>query len=164
MSEIFHYATDDGIATITWDQPGASMNVLNEQGIAELDAHVDAALADSAVTGVIITSGKRDFAGGMDLNVIARMKRQAEAAGGNPAETIFGFVMGLHGLLRKIERAGADPKTRKGGKPFVWACPGTSMGIGTEIGLACHRRIAADVPKAKIGLPEILVGLFPGSG
>ena len=164
MSEIFHYATDDGIATITWDQPGASMNVLNEQGIAELDAHVDAALADSAVTGVIITSGKRDFAGGMDLNVIARMKRQAEAAGGNPAETIFGFVMDLHGLLRKIERAGADPKTRKGGKPFVWACPGTSMGIGTEIGLACHRRIAADNPKAKIGLPEILVGLFPGSG
>ncbi len=164
MSEIFHYATDDGIATITWDLPGASMNVLNEQGIRELDAHVDAALADAAVKGVIITSAKGDFAGGMDLNVIARMKRQAEAAGGNPAETIFGFVMGLHGVLRKIERAGADPKTRKGGKPFVWAGPGTSMGIGTEIGLACHHRIAADNPKAKIGLPEILVGLFPGSG
>ncbi|MGR3716038.1 MAG: 3-hydroxyacyl-CoA dehydrogenase NAD-binding domain-containing protein [Thermohalobaculum sp.] len=165
MTEIFHYATDsDGIATITWDLPGASMNLLNEQGIRELDAHVDTALADAAVTGVIITSAKNDFAGGMDLNVIARMKAEAEAKGGNPAETIFGFVMGLHGVLRKIERAGADPKTRKGGKPFVWACPGTSMGIGTEIGLACHRRIAADVPKAKIGLPEILVGLFPGAG
>jgi len=169
MTEIFHYATDGTIATITWDLPGASMNVLNEQGIAELDAHVDTALADAAVTGVIITSAKRDFAGGMDLNVIARMKRQAQAtpktnAGGNPAETIFGFIMGLHAVLRKIERAGADPKTHKGGKPFVWACPGTSMGIGTEIGLACHHRIAADQPKAKIGLPEILVGLFPGSG
>ena len=164
MTEIFHYATDGAIATITWDLPGASMNLLNEQGIAELDAHVDTALADSAVTGVIITSAKKDFAGGMDLNVIARMKRQAQAAGGNPAETIFGFIMGLHAVLRKIERAGADPKTRKGGKPFVWASPGTSMGIGTEIGLACHHRIAADNPKAKIGLPEILVGLFPGSG
>jgi len=164
MTEIFHYATDDGIATITWDLPGASMNVLDEQGIAVLDAHVDTALADAAVTGVIITSAKKDFAGGMDLNVIARMKGAAEAAGGDPAETIFGFVMGLHGVLRKIECAGADPKTHKGGKPFVWACPGTAMGIGTEIGLACHRRIAADNPKAKIGLPEILVGLFPGSG
>jgi 3-hydroxyacyl-CoA dehydrogenase/enoyl-CoA hydratase/3-hydroxybutyryl-CoA epimerase len=164
MTEIFTYATDNGIATITWDLPGASMNVLNEQGIAELDAHVDTALADDTVKGVIITSAKKDFAGGMDLNVIARMKSQAEAKCGNPAETIFGFVMGLHNVLRKIECAGADPKTRKGGKLFVWAAPGTSMGIGTEIGLACHHRIAADNPKAKIGLPEILVGLFPGSG
>jgi 3-hydroxyacyl-CoA dehydrogenase/enoyl-CoA hydratase/3-hydroxybutyryl-CoA epimerase len=155
MTEIFHYATGDGVVTITWDLPGASMNVLNEQGIAEIDAHVDTALADDAIKGVIITSAKKDFAGGMDLNVIARMKAEAEAAGGNPAETIFGFVMQLHGVLRKIERAGADPKTMKGGKPFVWASPGTSMGIGTEIGLACHHRIAADNPKAKIGLPEI---------
>jgi 3-hydroxyacyl-CoA dehydrogenase/enoyl-CoA hydratase/3-hydroxybutyryl-CoA epimerase len=164
MTEIFSYATEDGIATITWDLPGASMNVLNELGIRELDAHVDTALADEAVKGVIITSAKKDFAGGMDLNVIARMKAEAEEAGGNPAETIFNFVMQLHGVLRKIERAGADPKTLKGGKPFVWASPGTSMGIGTEIGLACHHRIAADNPKAKIGLPEILVGLFPGAG
>ncbi|NIP76031.1 MAG: 3-hydroxyacyl-CoA dehydrogenase, partial [Xanthomonadales bacterium] len=159
MTDIFRYETADGIATITWDLPDASMNVLNEEGIRQLDAHVDTALADDAVTGVIITSGKADFAGGMDLNVIARMKAQAMEAGGNPAETIFGFVMQLHGVLRKIERAGADPKTHKGGKPFVWASPGTAMGIGAEIGLACHHRIAADNARAKIGLPEILVGL-----
>ncbi len=164
MTEIFRRAVEDGIATITWDLPGASMNVLNEQGIRELDAHVDAVLADPGIRGAIITSAKKDFAGGMDLNVLARMKAGAAATGGNPAETIFGFVMQLHGVLRKIERAGADPKTGKGGKPFAWASPGTAMGIGTEIGLACHRRFAADNPKAKIGLPEILVGLFPGSG
>ena len=45
MSEIFHLTTDDGIATITWDLPGANMNVLNEQGIQELDAAVDQVLA-----------------------------------------------------------------------------------------------------------------------
>jgi 3-hydroxyacyl-CoA dehydrogenase/enoyl-CoA hydratase/3-hydroxybutyryl-CoA epimerase len=148
MTQIFHYATDNGVATITWDLPGASMNVLNEQGIAELDTHVDTALADDTVKGVIVTSAKKDFAGGMDLNVIARMKSGAEAAGGNAAETIFGFVMQLHGVLRKIERAGADPKTHKGGKPFVWASPGTSMGIGTEIGLAsaCPRFWSACSP------------------
>jgi len=163
MSEIFHYSVEDGIATITWDLPDASMNVLTEQGIAELEAAVDAVLADGAVKGAIITSAKPDFAGGMDLKVLSKIKAEA-AARGNPAETIFGFVMEMHRILRKIEQGGADPKTLKGGKPFVWANPGTAMGIGLEIGLACHRRIAADTPKAKIGLPEIMVGLFPGAG
>jgi 3-hydroxyacyl-CoA dehydrogenase / enoyl-CoA hydratase / 3-hydroxybutyryl-CoA epimerase len=151
----------DGVATITWDLPGRSMNVLTEDGITELDAAIDAALADPAVKGIVITSGKADFAGGMDLNVIARMK---ERAGADPARGLFDGIMALHALLRKIERAGMDRKTLKGGKPVAWAAPGTSAGIGTEIGLACHRRFMADNPKAKVGLPEILVGLFPGSG
>ncbi len=57
-----------------------------------------------------------------------------------------------------------DPKTKKGGKPTAAALPGTALGIGLEIPLACHRRFAADNPKAKIGLPEIKVGIFPGAG
>ena len=161
MTDIFTYAVDDGAAVITWDLPGASMNVLTLDGVAQLEACVDRALADDSVRGVVLTSAKRDFAGGMDLKVIAGMKAQA---GGDPAAAIFGFVMKLHGLLRKIERAGADPKTGKGGKPFAWAAPGTALGIGLELGLACHRRFAADNPKAKIGLPEIMVGIFPGAG
>ncbi|MFN3613103.1 MAG: 3-hydroxyacyl-CoA dehydrogenase NAD-binding domain-containing protein [Rubrimonas sp.] len=161
MTEIFGYDTDDGVAVITWDVPGASMNVLSLDGVVQLEALVDRALGDEAVRGVVITSGKRDFAGGMDLGVIAGLKAQA---GSDPAGTILGFVMRLHDLLRRIERGGADPKTGKGGKPFAWAAPGTALGIGFEIGLACHRRFAADNPKAKIGLPEILVGIFPGAG
>jgi 3-hydroxyacyl-CoA dehydrogenase/enoyl-CoA hydratase/3-hydroxybutyryl-CoA epimerase len=164
VSAIFSYAVDDGVAVITWDLPGASMNVLTLDGAAELEACVDRALADPGVRGAVIASAKRDFAGGMDLNVLGAMKAEAEARGGDAAERLFGFVMRLHHLLRKIERAGADPKTGKGGKPFAWAAPGTAMGIGLELGLACHRRFAADTPRAKIGLPEILVGIFPGSG
>lgn len=57
-----------------------------------------------------------------------------------------------------------DPKTLKGGKPIVAALPGTALGIGLELPLSCHRIIAADNPKAKIGLPEIMVGIFPGGG
>jgi 3-hydroxyacyl-CoA dehydrogenase/enoyl-CoA hydratase/3-hydroxybutyryl-CoA epimerase len=110
-----------------------------------------------AVKGIIITSGKKDFAGGMDLNVIAAMR-----AGG--AQAIFDGVMQMHQVLRKIERAGMDPKTLKGGKPIVAALPGTALGIGLELPLSCHRIIAADNPKAKIGLPEIMVGIFPGAG
>ena len=164
MSKIFHLAVDDGIATITWDLPDATMNVLNEAGIRQLDALVDQVLADDGIKGAVITSGKPDFAGGMDLNVIAETKARAASAGGNPAESVFNMVMELHGVLRKIERAGADPKTTKGGKPFCWAAPGTAAGIGLELGLACHQRIASDNPKAKIGLPEIMVGIFPGAG
>jgi len=159
---IFGYEVDaDGVAVIAWDLPGRSMNVLTEAGIAELDACVDRALGDAAVKGVVITSAKADFAGGMDLGVIARMKA---AAGADPARGVFDGVMALHRLLRKIERAGMDPRTLKGGKPVAWASPGLSAGIGTEIGLACHRRFLADRPKAKVGLPEILVGIFPGAG
>ena len=154
----FTYAVDaDGVATITWDVKAKSMNVMSTAGFELLDSLIDKALADTAVKGVILTSGKKDFAGGMDLNVIAQMR-----AGG--AQAIFDGVMQMHHVLRKIERAGMDPKTKKGAKPIVAALPGTALGIGYELPLACHRILAADNPKAKIGLPEIMVGIFPGAG
>ncbi|MEO0773669.1 MAG: 3-hydroxyacyl-CoA dehydrogenase NAD-binding domain-containing protein [Pseudomonadota bacterium] len=152
----------DGVAVITWDTHGKSMNVMTMEAWPVLEGLIDDALADDAVKGVVITSGKPGtFAGGMDLNVIARMK---EEAGDDPAKGLFDGLMGMHGILRKIERAGMDPKTNKGGKPIAAALPGTALGIGLELPLACHRIFAADNPKAKIGLPEIMVGIFPGAG
>ena len=148
----------DGVALITWDVSGKSMNVLSLDGAAELDKLIDDALADQAVKGIVITSGKKDFAAGMDLNVIAGMKDDGGAQG------VFDGVMTLHHLLRKIERAGMDAKTLKGGKPIASALPGTALGIGLELPLATHRIFAADNAKAKIGLPEIMVGIFPGGG
>ncbi|WP_423210418.1 3-hydroxyacyl-CoA dehydrogenase NAD-binding domain-containing protein [Paracoccus yeei] len=147
----------EGVAIITWDVPGKSMNVLSLDGAAELDALIDKALADDAVKGIVITSGKKDFAAGMDLNVIAAMKD-----GG--AQAVFDGIMGLHHALRKIELAGMDPKTKTGGKPIASALPGTALGIGLELPLATHRIFAAENPRAKIGLPEIMVGIFPGGG
>jgi Enoyl-CoA hydratase/carnithine racemase len=157
----FAYAVDaDGIATITWDMARKSMNVMSFEGFRELDGMIDRALADERVKGVVITSAKDSFAGGMDLNVLARMR---DEAGDDPAKGLFDGIMAVHGILRKIERAGMDDKNR-GGKPIAAALPGTALGIGYEIALACHRVFAAPNPKAKIGLPEIKVGLFPGSG
>jgi 3-hydroxyacyl-CoA dehydrogenase/enoyl-CoA hydratase/3-hydroxybutyryl-CoA epimerase len=154
----FTMAVDaDGVATITWDVAAKSMNVMSTAAFGLLSGLVDQALADASVKGIIITSAKKDFAGGMDLNVIAEMR-----AGG--AQAIFDGVMTMHNVLRKIELAGMDPKTKKGGKPIVAALPGTALGIGLELPLSCHRIIAADNPKAKIGLPEIMVGIFPGAG
>ena len=162
MTDFMMKTDADGVATITWDTVGKSMNVMSTQGFADLDAMIDTALADDAIKGVIITSGKAgSFAGGMDLNVIAQTR---DAACDEPAGAVFDLVMGMHGILRKIERAGMDPKTNKGGKPIAAALPGTALGIGLEIPLACHRIFVADNPKAKIGLPEIMVGIFPGAG
>ncbi|MCT4611558.1 MAG: 3-hydroxyacyl-CoA dehydrogenase NAD-binding domain-containing protein [Pelagimonas sp.] len=152
----------EGVATISWDVPGKSMNVLSLDGLATLNQLVDDALADETVKGIIITSGKEgSFAGGMDLNVIAKMK---EMAGDQPEKGLFDGVMQMHQVLRKIERAGMDAKTNKGGKPIAAVLPGTALGIGLELPLSCHRIFAADNPKAKIGLPEIMVGIFPGAG
>ena len=148
----------DGVAVITWDVPGKSMNVLSMDGATTLNGLIDDALADDAVKGIVITSGKKDFAAGMDLKVIAGMKDA------NGAQGVFDGVMTLHHLLRKIELAGMDPKTKKGGKPIASALPGTALGIGLELPLATHRIFAADNAKAKIGLPEIMVGIFPGAG
>ncbi|MDQ7071777.1 MAG: 3-hydroxyacyl-CoA dehydrogenase NAD-binding domain-containing protein [Rhodobacterales bacterium] len=150
-----------GVATITWDCAGKSMNVLSTEALMALDGFIDKALADDAVKGIIITSGKKDFAGGMDLNVLGKMR---EDAGDNPAQGLFDGIMQMHGALRKIERAGMDAKTNKGGKPIASVLPGTAVGIGLEIPLATHRIFAANNPKAKIGLPEIMVGIFPGAG
>ena len=158
----FTMTTDaEGIATITWDVKDKSMNVMTLEAWDLLEGLVDAAVADEAVKGVIITSGKDSFAGGMDLNVIAKMKQMA---GDNPAQGLFDGIMNAHRIMRKIERAGMDPKTLKGGKPIATVLPGTALGIGLEIPLSTHRIFAATNPKAKIGLPEIMVGIFPGAG
>ncbi len=141
------YTVDgDGVATITWNMTDRSMNVLNDGSISAFKEAVTKAIADKAVKGVIVASAKPDFVAGADL---INLFKDVEP------ETMFGFSMNLQKLFRDIEKAG---------KPFVAAIPGTALGGGLEICLACHRRIAADNPKALIGLPEVTIGLLPGAG
>ena len=162
MTDFTMVKGDDGVAVITWDVADKSMNVMRLDALQELNDAIDDALADDAVKGIVITSGKPDsFAGGMDLNTLSGMR---SAAGDNPAQGLFDGIMQMHGLLRKIELAGMDFKTKKGGKPIASALPGTAAGIGLELPLATHRIFVADNKKARIGLPEILVGIFPGAG
>ncbi|AXT26656.1 3-hydroxyacyl-CoA dehydrogenase [Ruegeria sp. AD91A] len=152
----------DGVAFVTWDAQGKSMNVLTREAFQEVSQLIDQALSDDEIKGIVITSGKEgSFAGGMDLNTLATIRQEA---GDEPAQALFDFVMGGHHILRKLELAGMDPKTKKGGKPIACAINGTCAGIGTEIALACHHRVMTSNPKSKIGLPEILLGIFPGGG
>ncbi|TCL75548.1 3-hydroxyacyl-CoA dehydrogenase NAD-binding domain-containing protein [Rhizobium sp. BK251] len=156
----FTVETDaDGIALVTWDMPGKSMNVFTEEVLAELDAIVDATVADAAVKGVVFTSGKSSFSGGADLSMIKSMfgLYQAEKAKDplSAAQKLFDLVGGMTGLFRKIETCG---------KPWVSAINGTCMGGAFELSLACHGRVASNAKSVKIALPEIKVGIFPGAG
>ena len=150
----------DGIAVVTWNEPGRTMNVIDGKVIEELSAIVETLAADAAVKGVVITSGKDTFCAGADLAMLETLSRgfaELAAAQGEAAATarLFEESRKLSLLYRRIETCG---------KAWVAAINGTAVGGGFELILACHRRIAADNAKTRLGLPEIKVGLFPGAG
>ena len=113
MSDFTYDVDADGIAIITWDAVDKSMNVLTREAFGLVEEFIDRALADDAVKGVVITSGKKDFADGMDLNVLASIR---EESGENAAQGLFDFTMNGHRILRKLERAehgGQDQQGRQ---------------------------------------------------
>ncbi|UIJ72712.1 3-hydroxyacyl-CoA dehydrogenase NAD-binding domain-containing protein [Aurantimonas sp. HBX-1] len=157
--ENFKIDTDaDGIALVTWDMPDRSMNVFTEEVMDEMDRMIDAVAGDEAVKGVVITSGKRgSFTGGADLKMLSGMFERFEAKKRENKDAavkeLFDAAGRMSWLWRKLETCG---------KPFVAAINGTCMGGGFELALACHGRVAAE--DAKMGLPEVKVGIFPGAG
>ena len=155
----FVKSIEEDIAIIRWDCKDKSMNTMTIDGMETFSQLVLEALGDSAIKGIIITSRKKDFSGGMDLSTLESLKRNT---GDNPASKIFDFIMRGHDLLRKIELGKLNEQDDP--KPVVWAGSGVSAGIGTEIGLACHKRFLSSSSDSRVGLPEILVGLFPGLG
>src|SRR5712672_1258328 len=138
----------DGIATITWDMPNRTMNVLNEASITAYAGALETALKDYKVKGIIIASAKADFIAGADLEMLL-------GADTSDAAKLMDQFSQLQKLFRHQET---------GGKPVVAAINGTALGGGFEICLACHHRIAAANPKAKVGQPEVKIGLLPGGG
>src|SRR3954465_2716991 len=157
----FKVETDaDGIALVTWDIPGRSMNVLDETTILELEEIVKQTSADNAVKGVVVTSGKEAFSGGADLSMLEGMNRRytelLKAKGEVAAnQMLFDESRKSSLVFRAIETSG---------KPWVAAINGLALGGAFELTLSCHHRVAADNPKIRLGLPEVKVGLFPGAG
>ena len=158
-----HFTLDldsDGLALVTWNSPGRSMNVIDPAVKDELSAIVEQVAADPAIKGVVITSGKDSFCAGADLTMLESMSRahaelvtsQGETAAN---EHVFEESRKTSLLYRRIETCG---------KPWVAAINGVAVGGGFELTLACHHRVAADNDKTRVGLPEIKVGLFPGAG
>ena len=146
-NDILRYAVDaDGIATLTLDMAGSKTNLMNPQSLPRIIEAGRQALADPAVKGVILTSAKADFMAGGDLKAMLDMT--------DPA-AIFTGLLETHAGFRDLET---------GGKPFVAAINGSALGGGYELSLLCHHRIALRDPKLRIGLPEVKLGLLPGSG
>jgi len=162
MSKTIRFEVDgDGIALLTIDLPGASMNVFNADLIADLDEAVDKVLSDAAIKGAVITSGKPAFLAGADLNMLA-------SSGDKPMtiEEEFANAFRLNSIFRKMETGGKPKKqlALEGTKPFAAAVNGLALGGGFELVLACHYRVVADDPRLQLGLPESQVGLLPGGG
>jgi 3-hydroxyacyl-CoA dehydrogenase/enoyl-CoA hydratase/3-hydroxybutyryl-CoA epimerase len=157
----FKLDTDsDGIALVTWDMPGKSMNVFDETVMTELDAIIDQTAADATVKGVVITSAKEFFCAGADINMLEGIAhRYAEMVRGQGEDAaiaqLFNESRKLSQLFRKLET---------NGKPWVAAINGTALGGGLELCLSCHHRVASENAKTRLGLPEVKIGIFPGAG
>jgi 3-hydroxyacyl-CoA dehydrogenase/enoyl-CoA hydratase/3-hydroxybutyryl-CoA epimerase len=145
----------DGIALLTIDVPGQSMNVITPDFLSDLGNAIARIAGEGSIKGAVICSGKDSgFMAGMDLKYLSAMLREA-TSGDVDMKKLFDSVFTLNDLLRKLETCG---------KPVAAAIEGTAMGGGLELALACHRRVLSSNPKVQVGLPEILVGLFPGGG
>ena len=157
----FKVETDgDGIALVTWDIPGRSMNVLDETSINELEEIVSQTSGDDAVKGVVITSAKEALSAGADLSMLEGMSRTYAALLKEKGEVAANQV--LFDQSRRFSQVFRAIETS--GKPWAAAINGLALGGGFELTLCCHYRVAADNPKTRLGLPEIKVGLFPGAG
>ncbi|MGH4017380.1 MAG: 3-hydroxyacyl-CoA dehydrogenase NAD-binding domain-containing protein, partial [Pseudonocardiaceae bacterium] len=139
----------DGIVTLTLDDPGRSTNTMNERYVTSMGETVDRLETQrDSITGVILTSAKKTFFAGADLNDLIAVTPDNAAEFG-------GYIALIKSQLRRLEKLG---------KPVVAAINGSALGGGLEITLACHHRIALDAPGSKIGFPEVTLGLLPGAG
>ncbi len=138
---------EDGVAVVTLDLPGESVNKLSRAVREEFEATFDALERDGAVRAVVVISGKEDmFVAGADIEEFVALRTAEEAT----ALSRQGQAM--------LDRVAASPK------PVVAAIHGTCLGGGLELALACQYRIATDHPKTVLASPEVQLGIIPGAG
>jgi len=135
MSDVASYAVRDGIAVITMNNP--PVNGLGNALRAGLMDNLDQADADPSVKGVVIIGSARFFSGGADIREFNQKRLPPDLPDVNDRQDAMK-------------------------KPLVAAIGGFALGGGLELALACHYRVAA--PKSQVGLPEVKLGILPGSG
>jgi 3-hydroxyacyl-CoA dehydrogenase/enoyl-CoA hydratase/3-hydroxybutyryl-CoA epimerase len=150
MSDLIRWHADpDGVVVLTLDDPAASANTLSRPFVAALTDAVARLQRDHvALTGVVITSAKKTFFAGGDLNELRGLRAE-------DAAEFTAHLNRIKALLRAVETLG---------RPVVAAINGAALGGGLELALATHHRIVADVPGAQVGLPEVNLGLLPALG
>ncbi len=135
MSDLVHSETRGAVAVITLDSP--PVNALGQAVRAALVAEIAAAVEDPAIAALVLVGSGRCFSGGADIREF-----------GSPPQDPH---------LRKVIEIAEDCP-----KPVVAAIHGVAVGGGLELALGCHYRVGA--PSARLGLPEIKLGLLPGAG
>jgi 3-hydroxyacyl-CoA dehydrogenase/enoyl-CoA hydratase/3-hydroxybutyryl-CoA epimerase len=156
----FHVeAGEDGIALVTWDMPDRSMNVFTPAVMEELGRIVEAVVADAAIKGAVIVSGKKDFSGGADITMLAGITEKFAEMQRDDAQSANASLLEESRKMSRLYR-----RLETSGKPFVVAVAGACMGGATELLLAAHGRLMADDKATKIALPEVKIGIFPGAG
>ncbi|WP_234195734.1 3-hydroxyacyl-CoA dehydrogenase NAD-binding domain-containing protein [Pseudacidovorax sp. NFM-22] len=138
-----------GVVTLTFDMAGQSANTMNTVFRSAYAAAVDRIAAEiDSITGVILSSAKKTFFAGGDLNSLLAVGPDGKAA-------LYERSQAMKAVLRRLETLG---------RPVVAAINGTALGGGFELCLACHARFALDDPRLMLGLPESGLGLLPGGG
>ncbi|GEP50083.1 enoyl-CoA hydratase [Flavobacterium noncentrifugens] len=137
-------ARENGITTITINRP-TKLNALNKETIQELHQAFETAGNDPETKVIVITgSGEKAFVAGADISEFANFSVEEGAQlAAHGQEILFDFVQNLR-------------------KPVIAAVNGFALGGGLELAMACHIRVASD--NAKMGLPEVSLGVIPGYG
>lgn len=150
MTQAIRYEKgQDQIVVLTLDMPGQSANTMNAVYREAMAATVARLQAEKdGIAGVVITSAKKTFFAGGDLNELIKVDKAH-------AKEFSDSVRVLKAQLRSLETLG---------KPVVAAINGAALGGGWEICLACHYRVALDDQSLQLGLPEVTLGLLPGGG
>ncbi|MBI5496341.1 MAG: enoyl-CoA hydratase/isomerase family protein, partial [Deltaproteobacteria bacterium] len=137
----------NGVALLTLDCPGESVNTLGQALGDELKRLWPALEADPNVKAYVFASGKKDnFIAGANIDMLDTIRTADEASN------------------RSREIQSLFDRVAASAKPFVAAIHGTALGGGLELALACHYRIASSEKRTKLGLPEVMLGLIPGAG
>jgi 3-hydroxyacyl-CoA dehydrogenase / enoyl-CoA hydratase / 3-hydroxybutyryl-CoA epimerase len=146
MSAVQLTVDADGIATLTMNLADRPMNVLSDALMGPFSDAIAKVEADASIKGLIVTSGKKEFLAGADIDGVFLM---------TDPKLAFDAAEAFKKILRRMELCG---------RPVVAALNGTALGGGLEMALATHYRVAIADPKAKFGLPEVKLGLLPGGG
>jgi 3-hydroxyacyl-CoA dehydrogenase/enoyl-CoA hydratase/3-hydroxybutyryl-CoA epimerase len=142
------YELADGIATLTFDEPGSAVNTMCLQWQQDLTEAVTQVVRDKdAIRGIVLASAKTTFFAGADLKGTMRLRPE-------DAPEVFRGIEQVKKNFRTLETLGP---------PVVACLNGAALGGGWEVALAAHCRIAVDNPKIQLGLPEITLGLLPGA-
>jgi 3-hydroxyacyl-CoA dehydrogenase/enoyl-CoA hydratase/3-hydroxybutyryl-CoA epimerase len=140
---------EDGVVLLTMDDPAHAANTMSAAFVEALAGTVERLHAErDGITGVVLTSAKKTFFAGGDLELLASI-------GPDQAALAMESTAHIKRLLRRLETLG---------RPVVAAINGSALGGGLELALACHHRIVADDPRIEIGFPEVTLGLLPGAG